>query len=108
MHLNISDVATWYAIRYPDVPFGSFVPGVCYSCFADLAVGDRVELRNIDDDLVGQIGVIDRIATDPLGSGSLYFVVVDGDERALIRRQLIKHRDDDNVRSAATPEPGYF
>jgi hypothetical protein len=108
MHLNVGDVAKWYAERYPDVPFGSLVPGVCYYCFADLSAGDRVELRNTDDELDGQIGVIDRIAADPKGSGSLYFVTANGDDRAFIRSQLIKHRDKADIESVADTEPGYF
>ena len=105
MHLNVGDPVAWYAKLYPDVPFGSLVPGVCYDCFHDLSAGDLVQLRHVDDELADRTGVIARIATDPKGSGSIYFVTIDDKERVFIRRQLRKHRDE-NGDTEPNPELG--
>ena len=84
-HCLIADPATWYAERYPDIPSGSLAPGTCFMCFPKLAVGDDAEIRNHDSELNETVGIIDRIATDPHGSGDIYFLQLpDGRDRACL------------------------
>jgi hypothetical protein len=45
MHLNVSDVETWYMERYPDLSIGDPVPGYCFDCFPEIGEGMEVELR---------------------------------------------------------------
>lgn len=45
-HLNVPDPATWYCERYPDLPFGSIVSGVCFFCFPEITSGMRVVVRS--------------------------------------------------------------
>ena len=45
MHLNVSDVESWYKERYPELAIGDPVPGYCFDCFPEIKEGMRVELR---------------------------------------------------------------
>ena len=44
-HVNVADPKAWYAERYPDLPFMAMVAAPCFDCFAELAVGDTVEIH---------------------------------------------------------------
>ena len=107
-HCLIADPATWYAERYPDIPSGSLAPGTCFMCFPKLAVGDDAEIRNHDSELNGTVGIIDRIATDPHGSGDIYFLLLpDGRDLAFPRFKLAEPQKEQST-GDDTPEDGYF
>ena len=108
-HCLIADPAAWYAERYPDIPSGSLAPGTCFTCFPQLAVGDEVKILNHDSELNGTVGIIDRIATDPNGSGDIYFLQLpDGRDRAFPRFKLAKPHEGQSTDDDIAPEDGYF
>ncbi|WP_164922061.1 hypothetical protein [Rhodopirellula baltica] len=108
-HALISDPKTWYAERYPDVAVGSVVPGLCFDCFPDLAVGDIVDIRNHGEPLDGQTVSVQKIVLDPAGCGAIYFVrLPNGRDRALARCNLSKHREALDADPPAPPKDGYF
>lgn len=95
----VADQNKWYAERYPDAPVGSLVPEQCMDCYAEIEVGDTVELRvSVAGDPDCDV-VIDRIVKTPMGDRCIYFVRTPdgqalrtraGDDRAFIRAQLRK------------------
>jgi hypothetical protein len=97
-HLQVGDVAAWYRERYPAQPSGSLVPLVCYLCWQEVKVGDRVVVRKLfAQDRSAQPndrGTLERI--DASSDGALYVIRLDsGREVVLIRAEFRKLRDNE-------------
>ena len=98
-HLNVPDPATWYRERYPDIPFGGIVPGVCFYCFGGIHIGSRVVIRSLfteHPDWV-QIGtvcpVLDIISSD---DGDLFQLQFKDDKNDyFVRGEIRKPHDDE-------------
>jgi hypothetical protein len=95
-HLSVGDVKEWYESYYPQIPFGTMVPGKCFSCWPELKPGDAVVIRKVFADgpntQEGEIGVIKDVFTSE--HGQLYVVLMDaGKECYFIRAQLRKLRE---------------
>ena len=98
-HLNVADPATWYRERYPDLPFGSVVPGVCFYCFGDISIGSRVIVRShfTDHPDWAEIGtaatVVSIISSD---DGSLFHLQFNDEHNDyFVRGELRKPHDDE-------------
>lgn len=98
-HLNIADPANWYRERYPDLPFGSIVPGVCYYCFGEISIGSRVVVRSHvtehpDWAHVGATAIVDNILSS--NDGSLFHLQFDdGRDEYFVRAEVRKPHDDE-------------
>ena len=90
-HLNIGDPSRWIEDRGRRPVY----PGRCVDCFAELAVGDRVEVRVAVARPVpaaaGEQGVIEAIWSHP-GDGSLYKVRLDSGREAVCWRAALRWR----------------
>jgi hypothetical protein len=98
-HLNVADPATWYQERYPNLPFGSIVPGVCFYCFGDIVIGSRVIVRSHatehpDWAQVGATATVTNIISS--SDGSLFQLQFDdGRDHYFVRAEIRKPRDDE-------------
>lgn len=92
-HLSVGDVATWYKEQYPDLPFGSVAPAICYFCFPEIGVGDTVVLREHGRRLDGVKAAVQGTVTAVVSGrdGSLYDVRFEtGTAVTCIRSELRK------------------
>jgi len=97
MHLSVSDVASWYAERYPDFEMGAVVPGPCALCFIDLEVGDLVVTRQICNENnpyeSGQVGYISKVWQSPQ-FGRMFVVSLTSGHELLCPRSALKKQCD--------------
>jgi hypothetical protein len=98
-HLNLGDPVSWYRERYPELPFGSIVPGVCLYCFGDIPIGSRVLIRSHftkhpDWAQIGTIGTVtNKISAN---DGTLFQLQCDGGhDDFFVRGEIRKPRDDE-------------
>jgi len=93
-HLNVSNVKDWHETHYPGIPVGSLVPGKCFYCWQDIAVGERVVVRNHFGNEtaveLGSRGTIAQVLSAP-DHGTIFLVKLDsGSERYFMRGELRK------------------
>ncbi len=97
-HLNVSDPASWYAERYPQLPFGGLVPARCFYCFVNIESGDDILIRahftdHPDFAAVGVRGTVTEIASTD--DGDLYYCKLDGGDDVFVRGELRKPHDNE-------------
>lgn len=91
-HCRVASPSTWYAERYPELPFGSTVPLVCFFCSEELSPGSSVFIRsNFTEQpewaVVGKRGTVTRVASS--SDGVFYVVKFDnGKESFFLRGEL--------------------
>jgi len=94
--LNVSDPASWYTDRHPDLPFGGLVPATCFYCFGSIKVGDDVIVRahftkHPDFAAIGlRSPVANIIASD---EGNLFELQFDGGCDVFVRGEIRKPHD---------------
>jgi hypothetical protein len=98
-HLNVADPATWYRERYPDLPFGSIVPGVCFYCFGDISIGSRVFIRSHftrhpEWAPIGAVGIVTNTISS--NDGMLFQLQLDdGRDDYFVRGEIRKPHDNE-------------
>jgi hypothetical protein len=100
MHLNVSDHAAWYAERHHEASLGDLVPEPCFSCFGDIASGDRVVTRRLKNDNLtiepGQPGEVKAVYVNR-EFGKLYVVALDSQKSITIPRAALRKRRDNEI-----------
>jgi hypothetical protein len=103
-HDRVTDPSTWYQERYPDLPFGSIVPIVCYFCFEELSLGSSVVIRSNFTDQPdwakpGTRGTVERVVA--ADDGVLFVVQFDNGLASYFLRGEIRRP---NSKESAKPE----
>jgi hypothetical protein len=101
-HLNVGDVATWYARHYPGFEVGSLVPGTCFYCWQELTEGDDVVIRGrIGGETPvapGTHGRLMAVLSSPEDEAIYHVQLANGDERYFVRGELRKCQEDNGPR----------
>src|SRR5438067_248670 len=93
MHLNVSDVVSWYRERHPDAQVGDLVPELCPFCFGEIGVGDKIVTRQLKNDNMEigpkQNGRVKRVLTN-CDYGRLFVIVLDDGKQITLPRSAIR------------------
>lgn len=105
-HVRVTEPSTWYQERYPDLPFGSTVPIVCYFCFEELSLGSSVVIRSNFTDQPdwakpGTRGTVVRVVA--ADDGVFFVVQFDNGLASYFLRGEIRRP---NSKESAKPQPG--